>query len=467
MNEEKMNEVLENRETVIPDADYVREAISNKQFKKLKEELSELLPVDIAAIFDELPKNYYSTVYRLLGKEVAAEVFVELSRDAREDIINSFTDKELSETLDELYLDDTVDIIEELPASVVMRIIRNSNREDRDAINRLLKFDKNTAGAVMTTEYVRFSADMTVEEALAHVREVAIDKETIYTCYVTDNKRRLIGTVSAKELLISRVDKKLSEIMEDSVIFAYTHDDREEVARKLDKYGFLALPVVDTECRLVGIITIDDAIDVLKEETEEDFAKMAAITPSEESYLKTSVFGIFKARIPWLLLLMISATFSSAILAKFELALPAVLLLFVPMLMGTGGNSGSQSSVTIIRAISVGEAKLSDFGVILWKEVRVGFISGAVLGIVAFLKVYLLDGLLMQNGEVTLFVSFVVALALAFTVLSAKLIGAVLPLLAKKIGLDPAVMASSFITTLIDVLSLLVYFAIASMILTI
>ena len=467
MNEEKMNEVLENRETVIPDADYVREAISNKQFKKLKEELSELPPVDIAAIFDELPKNYYSTVYRLLGKEVAAEVFVELSREARSDIINSFTDKELSETLDELYLDDTVDIIEELPASVVMRIIRNSKREDRDAINRLLKFDKITAGAVMTTEYVRFSADMTVEEALSHVREVAIDKETIYTCYVTDNKRRLIGTVSAKELLISRVDKKLSEIMEDSVIFAYTHDDREEVARKLDKYGFLALPVVDTECRLVGIITIDDAIDVLKEETEEDFAKMAAITPSEESYLKTSVFGIFKARIPWLLLLMISATFSSAILAKFELALPAVLLLFVPMLMGTGGNSGSQSSVTIIRAISVGEAKLSDFGVILWKEVRVGFISGAVLGIVAFLKVYLLDGLLMQNGEVTLFVSFVVALALAFTVLSAKLIGAVLPLLAKKIGLDPAVMASSFITTIIDVLSLIVYFAIASMILTI
>ncbi len=467
MNEENMNELTGNVEAIIPDADYVREAISNKQFKKLKDELSEILPVDIAGIFDELPKNYYSTVYRLLNKEVAAEVFVELSRDARTDIINSFTDKELSETLDELYLDDTVDIIEELPASVVMRIIRNSKREDRDAINRLLKFPKNTAGAVMTTEYVRFSADMTVEEALAHIREVAIDKETIYTCYVTDNKRRLLGIVSAKELLISRVDKKLSEIMEDSVIFAYTLDDKEEVARKLDKYGFLALPVVDTECRLVGIITVDDAIDVLAEETEEDFAKMAAITPSEESYLKTSIWGIFKARIPWLMLLMISATFSSAILAKFELALPAVLMLFVPMLMGTGGNSGSQSSVTIIRAISVGEAKLSDFGVILWKEVRVGLISGAVLGGVAFLKVYLLDGLLMQNSEVTLFVSFVVALALAFTVLSAKLIGAVLPLLAKKIGLDPAVMASSFITTLIDVLSLLVYFAIASIVLTI
>ena len=467
MNEEKNREIKETNEIVIPHADYVREAIANKQFKKLKDELSEIPPVDIAGIFDELPKKYYSAVYRLLNKEVAAEVFVELSREARSDIINSFTDKELSETLDELYLDDTVDIIEELPASVVMRIIRNSKREDRDVINRLLKFPKNTAGAVMTTEYVRFSKDMTVDEALTHIREVAIDKETIYTCYVTDKGRRLIGIVSAKELLISSTDKKLSEIMEDSVIYAYTTDDREEVARKLDKYGFLALPVVDTECRLVGIITIDDAIDVLAEETEADFAKMAAITPSEESYLKTSVFGIFKARIPWLMLLMISATFSSAILAKFELALPAVLLLFVPMLMGTGGNSGSQSSVTIIRAISVGEAKLSDFGVILWKEVRVGFISGAVLGIVAFLKVYLLDGLLMQNGEVTLFVSFVVALALAFTVLSAKLIGAVLPLLAKKIGLDPAVMASSFITTLIDVLSLLVYFAIASMILTI
>ncbi len=465
MSEEKRNVALEAREPLEINAEYVREAINNKQFKRLKDELSELLPVDVAQVFDELPKNYYSTVYRLLGKEAAAEVFVELSRDARADIINSFTDKELSETLKELYLDDTVDIIEELPASVVMRIIRNSRREDRDAINQLLKFPKNTAGAVMTTEYVRLSADMTVEEALSHVREVAIDKETIYTCYVTDKKRRLIGTVSAKELLISRIDKSLSEIMEEGVIFANTLDDREEVARKLDKYGFLALPVVDAECRLVGIITIDDAIDVLKEETEEDFAKMAAIIPSEETYLKTGVFDIFKSRIPWLLLLMISATLSSTILARFESFLPAVLLLFVPMLMGTGGNSGSQSSVTIIRAISLGEARLSDFALILWKEVRVGFITGVVLGAVAFLKVYFLDGMLMNNGEVTLYVSFAVALAIAITVISAKLIGAVLPLLAKRIGLDPAVMASAFITTLIDVLSLLLYFAISTIVL--
>ncbi len=454
-------------EEVKVDAEYVCAAISEKKFKKLKSELSEMIPVDIAAIFDELPKRYYSAVYRLLHKEVAAEVFVELSREICEDIINSFTDKELSETLEELYLDDTVDIIEEMPASVVMRIIRNSKKEDRDTINHLLKFPKNTAGAVMTTEYVRFLADMTVEEALAHIRKVAIDKETIYTCYVTDKARRLIGTVSAKELLISDVDKKLSEIMEDGVIYANTLDDREEVARMLDKYGFLALPVVDAECRLVGIITIDDAIDVLKEETEEDFAKMAAIIPSEESYLKTSVFNIFKARIPWLLLLMISATLSSAILAKFELLLPAVLLLFVPMLMGTGGNSGSQASVTVIRAISLGEATLSDFLRILSKEARVGFVSGAVLGVVAFLKVYFIDGLLLSNDSVTLLVSLAVALAIALTVITAKLLGAALPLLAKKIGLDPAVMASAFITTLIDVIALLLYFAIAGAVLSV
>lgn len=467
MNEIKRGEDFAQTEREFLNFDAVCEKIKDKRFLELREELSTAPAVDIAELFERIPKEYYSVVYRLLPKELAAQVFVELPSDSREDIINSFTDNELSQTLEELYLDDIVDIIEELPAQVVKRIIRNSKGENRDMINHLLKYPKNTAGAVMTTEYVRFSPDMTVTDALSHIRRVAIDKETIYTCYITDKERHLLGIVSAKDLLISSTDKKLSEIMTEGVIFAYTLDDREDVARKLEKYDLLALPVVDAERRLVGIITVDDAIDVLKEETEADFAKMAAIFPGEKSYLKTSVINIWKSRIPWLLLLMVSATLSSAILGRFEAALPAVLLLFVPMLMDTGGNCGSQASVTVIRAISVGEAMLSDFFLILWKEVRVGFITGITLGAVAFLKVYLIDGLLLSNSAVTPYVALAVALAVGLTILAAKLIGATLPLLAKKVGLDPAVMASPFITTIVDTVSLLLYFGISFILLPI
>ncbi len=445
----------------LPKLDYLLLLIEQKKFNEFRDLVAPIPPVDIAAFFEEMPKEYYVPAYRLLPKEAAAEAFVEMGGELKEHLINSFTDNELSATLEELYIDDTVDVIEEMPAAVVKRILRNSRSEDRDIINRLLKYPKDTAGTIMTTEYVRFTKEMTVEEALRHVRRVAIDKETIYTCYVTDKKRHLIGIVTAKELLISPLDTQLEDIMEESVIFVATTDDKEDVANKFDKYGFLALPVVDNEARLVGIVTVDDAIGVIRDEAEEDFAKMAAITPSETSYLKTSAFSIWKSRIPWLLLLMISATFSSAILGRFESALPAVLLLFVPMLMDTGGNCGAQASVTVIRAISVGEAEISDFLRILWKEIRVGITCGVTLGAVAFIKVVLIDRLLMQNNDVTLNVALAVAFAVLFTVIAAKFIGSMLPLLAKKIGLDPAVMASPLITTLVDVISLLLYFFIS------
>ncbi len=463
---------MENNETKIlspdervPESARLRELIDERSYSELKALLSKLPYADIAELFGELPEKYLLACYRLLPKEDAAGVFVEMEPDEKEALLNSFTDRELSATLDELYLDDTVDIIEEMPAAVVKRIIRASSAENRGAINRLLKYPKNSAGTIMTTEYMRFTEEMTVEAALRHIRRVALDKETIYTCYVTDRERRLVGIVTAKELLISALDTKLSEIMEESVIFAVTTDDREEVANKLAKYGFLALPVVDTESRLVGIVTVDDAIDVIRDEAEEDFSKMAAVTPDDTPYIKTSVFSLFKSRIPWLLLLMISSTLSGAILSGFESVLPAVLIIFVPMLMGTGGNSGGQSSVTVIRAVSVGEVAFPQILKVLWKETRVGLACGISLGAIAFVKTLLIDGLLMQNSAVTLTVALTVSLALALTVITAKLIGAALPLLASKIGFDPAVMASPLITTLIDALSLILYFIIASAIL--
>jgi len=451
----------------IPTPDELVIMIEEKRFSDFKRIVERLPAVDIAELFNRIPKKYYAVFYRLLPKEIAAEAFVEMDHELKEHIINSFTDSELSDMLDELYLDDTVDIIEEMPATVVKRIIGNSSRENRGIINKLLKYPKDSAGTIMTTEYVRFTKDMSVESALSHIRRVAIDKETIYTCYVTDEKRRLIGIVTAKELLIANLRTQLYEIMEKSVIFVNTTDDKEDVARKFDKYGFLALPVVDAECRLVGIVTVDDAISVLKDETEEDFAKMAAITPSETSYLKTSAFSLWTLRIPWLLLLMISATLSSAILNRFESALPAILLIFVPMLMDTGGNCGSQASVTVIRSLSVGEAKFKDLPKILWKETRVGILCGATLGAVAFLKVIFIDKWIMQNPEVTVSVALSVSAAVALTIITAKIIGSSLPILAKKIGFDPAVMASPFITTLVDAISLLLYFFISMLLLQI
>ena len=464
---EETVEIIESLEEKLITPDELTELLDEKKFYELKRVLAEMPAPDIAELFYEIDEKRHPLLFRLLSKELAAETFVEMDPDHQEGLIQHFTDAELAEILDELYIDDTVDIIEEMPANVVKRILKNSDSADREIINKILKYPKDSAGTVMTTEYVRFTGDMTVAEALLHIRRVAIDKETIYTCYITGKDKRLLGIVTAKDLLISDPDTALCEIMDENVIAVHTHDDKEEVAMKLDKYGFLAIPVVDSESRLVGIITVDDALEVIIEESEEDFAKMAAIMPTETPYLKTDVFSIWKSRIPWLLILMLSSTISSAILSGFESALPAVLVLFIPMIMGTGGNSGGQSSVTVTRSISLAEIEFKDLFRVFFKELRVGAMCAATLGVATFLKVWLIDGLLLANPAVTITVSLTVALSLSLTIILAKIIGAVLPIMAKKIGLDPAVMASPLITTLVDAISLIVYFFVAQNILSI
>ena len=446
----------------IEEPERLTDLIETKRYAELKSRLADIPSVDIAEIFREVDKKYHAIILRLLDKETAADVFVELDTDVQKAMIESFTDRELGAILEEMYLDDTVDIIEEMPAAVVKRIIKFSDKEEREMINRLLMFDKNSAGAIMTTEYVRLVPEMTVSDALAHIKSVAIDKETIYTCYVTDKQRHLLGIVTAKDLLLNDREMTLDNIMEENVVFAHTSDDKEEVALLFDKYGFLALPVVDSECRLVGIVTVDDAMDVIREETEEDFAKMAGMTPTETTYLKTSAFDFLKARLPWLLLLMFSATISSAILTVFEGALSAALVLFVPMIMGTGGNSGGQSSVTVIRSLSLGEVEFKDTLRVMRKELLVGLMAGLAVGVATFLKVVLIDRLLLGNPDVTVMVSLAVSISLALTIVFAKLIGAALPIFAKRLGFDPAVMASPFITTLVDAASLLIYFFVAA-----
>lgn len=461
MSEEMIYESASTNLERLVNKDELEVLLRDKKYAELRSNIIELPAPDLAEILSDMETSVQAPIFRLLPKENAADTFIELDTETQERLINSLSEGELSAMLDEMYLDDTVDVIEEMPATVVKRIIKSSSGENRNLINKLLKYPKDSAGSIMTTEYVRLFPDMTVGDALDHIKKVAIDKETIYTCYITDKVRRLVGLVTAKSLMLSDRETPVSEIMEDQVIYADTSYDREEVVNLFNKYGFIALPVVDSECRLVGIVTVDDAIDVMREETEEDFAKMAGITPTEKSYLKTSVFKLWCSRIPWLLLLMISATFSSTILNRFEAALPAVLILFVPMLMDTGGNSGGQTSVTVIRSLSLGEISTSDFLSVMWKEIRVGIITGASLGVVAFAKVMLIDRLLMQNPEVTLVVAIAVSVTLALTVSVSKLVGALLPLGAKKIGFDPAVMASPFITTVVDAASLLLYFFIA------
>ena len=436
--------------------------LENKHFADFRRESEALAPPDLAFVFELTEPSLRPIFFRLLSKEKAAESFVEMTPELQLSLVQSFTDRELSELLSELYIDDTVDLVEEMPAAVVKRILRTSSKTDRESINRILQYPKDSVGAIMTTEYMRLSRDITVNDALVRIRRVALDKETIYTSYVTDGTRRLIGVVTAKKLLTSDPETLISDIMEESVISVKTTDDREYAAEKFSRYGFIALPVVDKEDRLVGIVTVDDAMTVLREEREEDFAKMAAVTPSETPYIKASPFSLFLSRIPWLLLLMVSATLSSTILNRFEALLPTVLVLFVPMLMDTGGNSGGQASVTVIRSISLGELGRGRILPIILKEALVGVLCGSALGAVAFVKVLLVDRLLMQNPEVTLYVALAVALSLAVTVLFAKIIGCVLPIAAKRIGLDPAVMASPFITTLVDALALVLYFGVSA-----
>jgi magnesium transporter len=448
------------------DAEIVATALSDflreKKFADFRRLTEEIPAVDLAIIFEECDPDVRALFFRLLSKEKAAESFVEMPPELQRSLVELFTDRELAELLSEMYVDDTVDLIEEMPAALVKRIIRATDSGDRDTINQILKYPSDSAGAIMTTEYMRLRADMTVRDALGHIRSVALDKETIYTAYITDEKRHLLGVVSAKKLLISEPEVTLSEIMQTNFLSVKTTDESEYVAEKLSRYGLIALPVVDGEGRLVGIVTVDDAMSVLREEREEDFAKMAAVTPGTRPYVRTSPVELFRARIPWLLLLMISATLSGAILNRFEALLPTVLVLFVPMLMDTGGNSGAQVSVTVIRSISLGEIDRRSIVPIILKEALCGLMTGAVLAAVAFAKVLLVDRLIMQNPEVTLAVALAVALALFATVIIAKLTGALLPIAAKGIGLDPAVMASPFITTIVDALSLLAYFAVAS-----
>ena len=458
---EELNIILNEDDRPTPEA--VTRLLEEKKFAQLREELSVLPAADIADLFFDIPEEKETLFFRILPKELAAEVFVEMDTDAQTRLLALFSDRELGEILAEMYMDDTVDIIEEMPANVVARMLRLVTPEARRQINELLKYPEDSAGSVMTTEFVQLKKDMTVEEAFHAIRRVAIDKETVYTCYVTDAQRHLEGVITVKTLLLSSPETPLSEIMEENVVAAETVTDKEEVAQMFQKYAFLALPVVDAERRLVGIITVDDAIDVLQEETEEDFAVMAAVTPTESPYLRTGVFRIFLTRIPWLLILMLSATFTGMIISGFESALAACVALtaFIPMLMGTGGNSGSQSSTTVIRGLSLGEIEFRDAPRVLFKEMRVSVLCGIALAIATFLKVMIVDAWIFGNPEITVTVAIVVALTLLVTVVAAKVIGGLLPILAGRIGLDPAVMASPFITTLVDAVSLLVYFLVA------
>ena len=441
--------------------------LEKKKYSTLKDILVTMNPSDVAELFEEIADERLPRLFRLLPKELAAETFVEMQPEQQELLIRGFSDAELRAVVEELYVDDAVDLVEEMPANVVKRILAQADPEMRKDINNLLQYPENSAGSIMTTEYVSLRPQMTVIQAIERIRRTGVDKETIYTCYVTDS-RKLLGTVSVKDLLLATDDSlPVAEIMDENVISVSTLTDQEVVAQTLSKYNFLALPVVDTDGLMVGIITFDDAMDVLVEETTEDIEKMAGMLPSEKAYLRSSPWELFKHRIPWLALLMVSATFTGMIITGFESALAAqvVLTAFIPMLMDTGGNSGSQASVTIIRALSLGELEFSDTPKVIWKEIRTAVLCGVALATLCFCKIMVVDRILLGNTDITTLTAFVVCFTMALTVLIAKMVGCTLPLAAKKVGFDPAVMASPFITTIVDALSLLVYFGIASVLL--
>ncbi len=442
----------------------IEDLYNKRELSKIKQTLAGMNPADIATLFEEFPDSQRLLFFRLLSKEEAADTFVELDGDTQEALIHAFSDNELKEVLDELYLDDAVDVIEEMPATVVKRILLNTDSETRRSINALLKYPEDSAGSIMTPEFVDLKKSMTVEDAFKRIRRTGVDKETIYTCYVTDESRHLLGVTTVKELLLHDYEDIIGDFMETNVIYINTLDDQEIAAHQFDKYNFLALPVVDMEERLVGIITIDDAMDVLQEENTEDIQKMNAMLPTDKTYLKTSVFETWKSRFPWLLLLMVSATFTGSIITAFENKLAALTILtaFIPMLMDTGGNSGGQASVTVIRAMSLGEIHFKDYFKVVWKEVRVGLVCGISLAVVNFAKIWLVDKMLFNNSEITFYVDLAICLTLVVEIIFAKFIGCTLPMLAKKVGFDPAVMSSPFITTIVDAISLLVFFAIST-----
>ncbi len=463
--EELREEEMENRFT-----DLVQ-MLDDRQYAKFVIALEELNPVDAADFFSILDAKRIPAVFKLLKKDLAAEIFAELDGDLQKRVVGALTDKEMSAIVEELALDDAVDFIEELPANIVTRIMRNVTAETRAEINRFLSYPESSAGSVMTAEFISLHSAMTVTQAVEHIRRTGVDKETVYNAYVTDERRVLEGTVSFKELLFAKPDALIGDIMTDEPIYASTVDDREYAADTIAKYGLLALPIVDKEMRLVGIVTVDDAIVVINEEATEDIELMAAITPTDKPYLKTGVFETWKKRFPWLLILMLAAIFSSAVITHYENAIGtyAVLTIFFPMLMNTGGNAGSQSSVAIIRAMSLGEITMKNFFRVLWKEFRVSALCGICLAIVCFIKTMLIDFRLqpttmLEGGAVqdNLMVAAIVSATAFFAVVVAKVVGTILPMLAKKIKLDPAVMASPFITTIVDTVTLVIYFGIAS-----
>lgn len=434
----------------------ISELLTGRKFAEIRKLLSDANPVDIAQMFEELDEEDVIRVFRLLPKEVAAETFSYMSSEAQKNIVESMTDRELSGIIDELFLDDTVDLIEEMPASVVKKVLANTFGEKRSLINRFLQYKEDSAGSIMTIEFVDLKKEMTVEKAFEHIRKTGVDKETIYTCYVIDANRVLEGVITVKDLLLAAPSDIVGDIMDTNIIYATTDEDKEDVAHIFHKYDFMSLPVVDKEKRLVGIVTFDDAMDVMEEENTEDFEKMAAIMPSERPYLKTSIFEHAKHRIVWLMVLMISATFTGAIISSFEDAfkLIPVLVAFIPMLMDTGGNSGSQTSTLIIRGMALGEIEGRDVLRVWWHEIAVSLILGAALAAVSILKTYFLNG-----GNIRL--SVTVSLSLYATVIIAQSIGCLLPIAVKKVGLDPAVAASPIITTIVDACALSIYFAVA------
>ena len=441
--------------------------LEEKKYSSLRDILTTMNPSDIAALFSGLKEDRIPLLFRLLPKEIAADTFVEMEPDAQELLIRGFSDSELKEVIDELYVDDAVDIVEEMPANVVKRILKQADPEMRKMINEILKYPDDSAGSIMTTEYVSLRPNMTVEEAIKRIRRVGVDKETIYTCYVTETNRKLIGMISMRTLILADDDDVIEDIMESNVISANTLEDQESVAQMFTKYDFSALPVVDQENRLVGIVTVDDAIDVLQEETTEDFEKMAGMAPSDKPYLRTGILETWKSRVPWLLVLMLSATLTSMVLTSYETSLAActALTAFIPMLTGTGGNSGTQASTAVIRGLSLGEVEFSDTLQVIWKEIRVAVMCGVTLAACNFVKLMTVDRILLHNTGVTATVAFVICLTMVFTVLCAKTVGSLLPLLAERIHLDPAVMASPFISTVVDVVTLIIYLQVARAIL--
>lgn len=446
-------------------ADELMQLLDERRMKELQLRLEDMNEFDVAEFLSEIDDNRMPMVFRLLSKQMAADVFANFDSPEQEQIINSITDSELSAIIEELYVDDAVDMMEELPANVVKRVMRTATPETRRLINQYLNYPENSAGSIMTAEFVDLKKYMNVRESIARIRRIGEDKETIYTCFVTSADRKLEGVLSVKDLLLSDDETVIEDIMDTNIVFCMTHDDQEEAAEKISDYDLMALPVVDKEGRLVGIVTVDDVIDVMEAEATEDFELMAAMTPSDKPYSRTSAWDMWKRRVPWLMFLMLSATFTSMIINSFEdaLAVQAVLIGFIPMLMGTGGNSGAQASTAVIRSISLGDTEPEDVGRVIWKEFRVAILCGITLAAVNFGKMLLVDRLLLHNDGVTLTVAAVVSLSIVLIVMFAKVVGSVLPIAAEKLGVDPAVMANPLISTITDAVSLLIYFEIAKL----